>query len=856
MVGFTFRTTTTTAPAVIMQILRMTIVMTIAVSLILTTNVHAANGNVVHVEAVIDDDLAGCTLFVAPSIIPNAGLGLFTTEAYDQDSKLHLLMADIAIPYGLPENGSSDSDTARDRRLGGLKRYDWESVTADIEQHKYMPYHEGDNIFEFWPGFGSMCNSEHHYQNVLNGDGPDPHDDKDETPVVDQYERAHPGTGAFTPFHHRYAEALQDIAAGAELFNSYGDGFFLNKKDNPYAFVPLDDDYDEAKELMTRFIMNNIANITNKEEENTPSDSDNTSIMIEQDSNSLTRKLDPPQLNMQQRLQRSWDQVVEAAPLRVQTALPKNATRMLLDHQTNGNGLEFSLGRNQRPLEWIRREGICVDRVRIGASHIMEAGRGVFAKHRIAASTIIVPVPVIQVNRTMQQITHHHHNNDPSSSSSRNMNMPLERMIVNYCLGHHESTLLLCPYLTTVSLINHSNDPAKVNAKLTLSHSKYANQTLWDESSSSSSTAQDLLESKRAEKSLGIIFNVVATRDIRAEEEIYINYGPSWQQAWDDHKQAWSPFVQDLPIDGTNRSSPSDDTDTDNDGVTGRLDETSIVHDFNNNCTVDYHHGDGADDADDTSDVHMPDCVTSKIYEIMQQSPEERHSRTPPTGCYYYPDWDADTVLDYEVALEMQQEQGENHNKEVSALDFGQALPWQFEVSGWSDDDEDDDDEDPVVTGTVGGLYPCHVLASEQAAKTKNDNHDTTEEEEVSDTLYYTVLVLLDHDIMFTNGIDYDEDDNEHENEQAKLLLTTTRRQVQLVKNVPSWALRGITQAWRNQGPVDHFTGSDSDTDHHEEEEGGQQVPMRSSLTPAPFRHYIGVDDDVFPDAWKDLRAP
>jgi hypothetical protein len=171
-------------------------------------------------------------------------------------------------------------------------------------------------------------------------------------------------------------------------------------------------------------------------------------------------------------------------------------------------------------------------------------------------------------------------------------------------------------------------------------------------------------------------------------------------------------------------------------------------------------------------------------------------------------------------------------------LNYFQAHPWQFEVSGWinTDEDAEEDDTENVVTGTVGGLYPCHVLAPQA-------NHG-------GETLY-TVMVLLDHDIMTKDGMDYDENDIDEDAHEDKGLSKRnqskiTRRKVQLVKNVPLRALRGATQAWRDQRPVDHLR----------EKLGVQDQARPGIRTPAPFRHFVGVDDDVFPDAWKDLRSP
>jgi flavodoxin len=39
----------------------------------------------------------------------------------------------------------------------------------------------------------------------------------------------------------------------------------------------------------------------------------------------------------------------------------------------------------------------------------------------------------------------------------------------------------------------------------------------------------------------GLAFDVVATRDIRPGEEVFIDYGVEWEQAWKKHVQNWKP---------------------------------------------------------------------------------------------------------------------------------------------------------------------------------------------------------------------------------------------------------------------------------------------------------------------------
>lgn len=54
----------------------------------------------------------------------------------------------------------------------------------------------------------------------------------------------------------------------------------------------------------------------------------------------------------------------------------------------------------------------------------------------------------------------------------------------------------------------------------------------------------------------GLSLEVVALRDIAANEEIFIDYGPSWEAEWDRHVASWKPPPDDgsyIPISTMNR---------------------------------------------------------------------------------------------------------------------------------------------------------------------------------------------------------------------------------------------------------------------------------------------------------------
>jgi len=105
------------------------------------------------------------------------------------------------------------------------------------------------------------------------------------------------------------------------------------------------------------------------------------------------------------------------------------------------------------------------------------------------------------------------------------------QLLLNYCFSHPESSLLLFPYAPVVQYVNHNL--AGSNADLRWSdlpnhHSEWLKRT------------PDDLDS---EDHAGLIMEMVATRDIEVGEEVFLNYGPEWQAAWDKHVEQWKPFL-------------------------------------------------------------------------------------------------------------------------------------------------------------------------------------------------------------------------------------------------------------------------------------------------------------------------
>jgi hypothetical protein len=600
-----------------------------------------------------------CGLYLAESIIPGAGLGLFTTQSYKNGERLKV-PADILIPFGA--DGEDD-----DAVMGALANYHWDSL---VEAHHLNQVNEGTYWCDFVSGFGSVANHDAHYENAY-------HTARDaDGPLYDRVHRANPGSDAYTPFHHLPADAMKDIKAGAELLISYGDNYFSHRDYGLYLGVPDESSYDKARFLMKKFIASHeaqtAAEAAAKEIEIDAAIGMTTvvkaSAEVRQDADAVQQDQDNRQT--QELLKVKWDELRSKADLRTQSALPQYVEKVL-----QSNGTQFSLGEGTRPIEEIREHGQCVDKIRIESSAIFEAGRGGFANVAIEQGEVVSPFAVAQLNRTLQ--LSENRDNKPDAAS--------ERLLLNYCIGHPESTLLLYPYITITMLINHASPTSgpgkpKPNAKLQLSTWKHANQQAFE------MTAHDITHLDFA---VGVVYDLVATKEIAPGEEIYMDYGNAWQAAWDAHVESWRPFVSELE---------------DNEAIEPLVAMEHCEQDGLLDYTENQEEG--------TPTLVVPDCISShpKARNMIVNPPSVNDTDTiVTTGCFYFPRWDIVP----------------KHNASNNMTNITAPNPKDQLMISWAHATED---------GTTAGLFPCQILALQKA---KDDDQEPL----------YTAMVLLDHDM-------------------------------------------------------------------------------------------------------------
>lgn len=168
----------------------------------------------------------------------------------------------------------------------------------------------------------------------------------------------------------------------------------------------------------------------------------------------------------------------------------------------------------KRDPQWLRENGYCLDNLESHRSKILDAGRGAFAGRDLMEGSVVTPVPVMPIASvdslllTLPKL-------DGSFSHGR-------QLLLNYCWGHENSTLLLYPYSNHVNLINHSPNP---NVGLR-----------W-----LAGTTFPSLDTMQVDQPHGLLLELVALRDIRRGEEIVMDYGTSWSEAWEKHVNDWTP---------------------------------------------------------------------------------------------------------------------------------------------------------------------------------------------------------------------------------------------------------------------------------------------------------------------------
>jgi hypothetical protein len=426
-----------------------------------------------------------CYMYWAPSTIPGAGLGVFAgSKSYEVGDQV--TFGDLVIPIWDLDWHQEHYETRKflwDEYVWGPEVFDGMEVEVT----------ENDAIYAASIGMGAAPNCLLPLINLY-----------DDPIQLDNagLDSTSPGVGSFTPYHGRVYRASQDIQPGMELFVNYGFNYF-DSRTHIYGVMPFEEDYTRADKLLLEYLRFKdyyfIEEHADREGENDETD---------------YQAIVPDLWSVLQDFKSIWTEST------VLMAVPEEES--IIKELMDEGGTKYTLyDRSIRDIAWLEEHGECMDNIRDGTSTIPHAGRGAFANRKLPKGSLVSPVPLIHISDkdylTTYEMTDY--------SLTPNRTVPVHSQLLrNYCFGHPQSQLMLCPYGMLTASINHAHK--KPNIKIEWSKSTSMRHPEW----------KDMPVHKWAnELHAGLSFDYVALRDIEEGEEILLDYGAAWDKAWKLH---------------------------------------------------------------------------------------------------------------------------------------------------------------------------------------------------------------------------------------------------------------------------------------------------------------------------------
>jgi SET domain len=324
---------------------------------------------------------------------------------------------------------------------------------------------------------------------------------------------AHPTRGAITPYFNFTITATQPIKAGMELFANFGDVWDTtkeNKTDDLYGEKVTRWDYAEADKVLEK-----VLDFMDKyHDQMKPEQADEVLDFI---------------------LGKILDTAAGDRAKAIRSLIPAHLGKLQTVKDMGGT-FQYRNSNLVKSKKWLAKHGTCVDNIKSGPSTIPEAGRGAFATRDLPEGTVIAPMPMLQIPDKAILNVYEMDGNEPILEKP-----PIgQQLVINYCYGHPESNMLLMPVGSMVNLINHQ--PAEqANAKV-----RWSDNPHWG-------TRWDFLEQSPEELAtadydyIGAVMEVVATRDIAAGDEVFIDYGSEWAAAWEKYMKDWEDKYKENP---------------------------------------------------------------------------------------------------------------------------------------------------------------------------------------------------------------------------------------------------------------------------------------------------------------------
>lgn len=437
------------------------------------------------------------SIYMAPTSLPGdgSGFGIYTTRPIAEGENVLAMPDGPAVPLWDPNNAASP------QLLTFRHTYWWSNGAGDYNLLTGHDVVDNQNTFGALPNHHcALATLENRYPTV----------DYDDS-MANRFED--PGAGAFSYGKGRefYIDG-RNVQAGEELFLSYVPcerrmHLSDNKLFGWQHHIPLNKHFTQAASLVNQVWR-----------QQDPDKAVLDTQEIEWPRKKVNRYVAALLPETHGELEHIWQQSM-AASEGATTTNKKPSVDLAL--QVAKNAL------NERSIDWIKETGMCIENLVPLPSIIPQAGTGGVAQFALQRGEIIVPAPLLHLDRQAVKI----HNYKGVQTGTQ--------LLMNYCLGHPESDILLYPN-TNAIMVNHCSNrgsfaqycPDGPNAVFTWSSGWDASSEEWKHLS---------VEEIGRQTMRGLSMEVVALRDIQPGEEVFVDYGVEWEQAWEAHVANWSP---------------------------------------------------------------------------------------------------------------------------------------------------------------------------------------------------------------------------------------------------------------------------------------------------------------------------
>lgn len=433
-----------------------------------------------------------CGLYLAPSTIPGAGVGIFT--AVEKQIGDTVGRGDICIPV-------IDMYWHADGITQPFSDYFWSGDTMGMSHET-----DSDDVEALCPGLDCAINCHLALVNVEKA-----------VPVYDDFGALHrsrdPGTGAFSPYHNGTTYVSRHIPAGGELFKFYGDHWFQTRP-HVFGLIPLSEDYETAEDMNEKMVLLLQRALGTRDGVNVSSGNN-----LLEDWFGLLQKINAGAFESRtlNALPQSWADATLAAKDTISALHQPSATR---------------------DVAWLEKHGRCIDHVEPRTSTIVpQAGRGAFAVRSLLRDQVITTTPLLHVADAdffnLYNVTSMFDENDNEHYQKHVDTVVGSQILLNYCFGHEETTVILCPYGSGINYINHDATLANVKIRWAVDF-----DVVHDDEVVQSWTVEDLENDTKPRLAL----DYFATRNIEPGEELFLDYGAVWEEAWREHVDTWQPY--------------------------------------------------------------------------------------------------------------------------------------------------------------------------------------------------------------------------------------------------------------------------------------------------------------------------